>query len=450
MNQQQGITEAGTLDTTFGVGGAVGLPFEGTRGKSAAATLEVAEGKLLIVEDPQFSPTAVLRRLNTDGTLDETFGNGGSVDIRFEEDERFSLPVLRSHPAGGWILTGQLLGGSNGFVVVVRQFEDGTLDDTFGDNGILRVDTQQLVYLVTKAPAGSLAKRSGDPKPQQRSGSSGSGALSSEVMPDGKIVLIDVVSSSPDLQQGILVRLNPDGSLDKSFNGKGFTLIGLDGIDHQYSGVKALAVQKDGKIVLTGTFQPRDGDAVYEVYVTRYMENGQLDSGFANKGIATIALTAGPGLNNVNAIAVRESNDAIAIVGELFRERLFRGWVCVLNPNGSPNLVFNDGKTLYSAMLPKGEYWQYCAWPTNSALLVAGSAADGPEAQIPPILIARYQADGALDPSFNKTGWAVYTNPEGSPALSDGLVMQNNKIVVCGEVSPPTGPYRGYILRYNS
>lgn len=454
MNQPQAINEPGTLDPSFGVNGAVGWPSKGRTGNSPESMLELADGKLLIAEDPSTrGGPAVLTKLNADGTPDETFGVGGSVEVHFAKGEEFAIPVLASHPDEGWILTGQLLRAvddySYGYEVVVRLREDGTPDPDFGVNGIVYVDTQKLAVPDEQALAAILAKRAQDPKPlQQSSGNAGSAAPSSVVLPDGKIVLTDHVTDSAHDMRGIVVRLQRNGELDTSFNGKGFTLIELSGIEHQYNGVQALVVQKDGKVLVAGTFQPWDEKATYGIYVARYLENGRPDSGFADQGIATIPLTAGNGWNWVAALAVRGADGAIAVVGELTRERIGKGWITVLNSGGSANLVFNGGKTLYSDMLPEGVRWRYCAWQTNSALLVSGSGGGGFVGQDPSILIARYLVDGAPDTSFNKTGWAVYRNPQGSPTFRDCVVMKDQRIVVCGPTFSATGN-KGYVVCYH-
>lgn len=451
MNQKQAVTEAGTLDPSFGLDGVVGWPINGPTGNYPESLLELADGKLLVAEIPSHAGSAVLRRLNTDGTLDEAFGNDGSVEIKFEIGDRFSIPVLNSHPDGGWVLTGQLVrlidGGFYGFEVVVRQFEDGLTDPDFGDKGILYVDTQKLVDPDAQVPAAVLAKRFQDPAPpEQQTANAGSAARSCAVSPDGKIVLIDEVFDSDQALRGIVVRLNPNGSLDTSFNGKGFTLIELDRNKHEYGGVQALVVQGDGKVLVTGKYKILEAPETQGIYVTRYLKDGQLDSQFGTQGIATISLTSGVGLSWVGAIALRKNDGAITVAGYLSREGKRRGWAAVLNESGAVNLVFNDGKTLYSDMLPEGVNWKHCEWPTPDALLVSGSGGGAFVNENSSILIARYQANGALDKLFNKEGWATYKN--GSPTMSDCVVLKDQRIIVCGRASRPVD-YKGYVLCYH-
>lgn len=449
MNNKQAIIEAGTLDPAFGLDGVIRWPIDGLAGASPQSMLELENGKLLIAEHPtSFPGPAVLRRLNVDGTLDTAFGEGGCVEIHFEAGDKFSLPVLASHPAGGWIFTGIISRpiGNHGhrIEVVVRQLEDGTTDPDFGDNGMLYINLDLLAAVDEQALPAIRAKTIQDPKPRQRpTGNAGSATPSSVVLPDGKIVLFGLFDDPANITGAIIVRLNPDGSLDTSFNGKGSTVIEIDGFEHDYVEVRTLAVQKDGKILVTGVFGLLDGNN--QVYVARYLENGHVDRGFADQGIAIITLTAGWGWNWVEALAVREHDGAIAVAGDLSRGSVREGWIAVLNASGSVNLVFNGGKTLYADMLPEGVGWIRCEWLPGNVLLVCGDGGNGTFNPNTSMLIARYLTDGAPDTSFNETGWTAFKNPHGSVTLRDCVVMKDQRIVVCGE----TGGRTGYVLRYH-
>jgi uncharacterized delta-60 repeat protein len=76
----------GTLDTSFGIGGTVTTDFSGSNNTDAARALALqADGKLVaagITETPAGSDFAVAR-YNTDGTVDTSFGTGGTVTTDF-------------------------------------------------------------------------------------------------------------------------------------------------------------------------------------------------------------------------------------------------------------------------------------------------------------------------------------------------------------------------------
>lgn len=86
------------------------------------------------------------------------------------------------------------------------------------------------------------------------------------VQPDGKIVLAG--RTLPEF--GALARLNPDGSLDPGFGQGGFV------VDQRTTAFPALDLQPDGRIV--GAFGPGS-------LLTRYLPNGSPDPGFAGGGL---------------------------------------------------------------------------------------------------------------------------------------------------------------------
>ncbi|HEX5610169.1 MAG TPA: delta-60 repeat domain-containing protein [Solirubrobacterales bacterium] len=86
------------------------------------------------------------------------------------------------------------------------------------------------------------------------------------VQPDGKLVLTGSIWP----EAGALARLNPDGSLDPSFGQGGFA------IDRRLPGLRALALEGDGRIVAA---------AVGGSQLARYLPNGAPDPAFAGGGV---------------------------------------------------------------------------------------------------------------------------------------------------------------------
>ncbi|MBK9237804.1 MAG: hypothetical protein IPO19_18225 [Rhodoferax sp.] len=94
------------------------------------------------------------------------------------------------------------------------------------------------------------------------------------LQPDGKIVmLVSTEDSRNGVYASVLLRLNPDGSLDTSFNGTGKV-----NIDLRLKGFSdALAVQPDGKLVVAGS---KSGNFA----VTRINTDGSFDATFGING----------------------------------------------------------------------------------------------------------------------------------------------------------------------
>src|SRR5215472_15268175 len=156
------------------------------------------------------------------GDLDPTFGNGGIVITRGINGNNLNYLsyalAMAIQPDGKIVVVGEGNDGTFNFVAwdfaVVRYYTDGSLDSSFGSNG--RVVTQL------------------------SDNYDGAGAVA--IQPDGKIVVAgrcDRIDSN-----SAVVRYNPNGSLDASFNGTGIAL--TSGAD------RSVAIQADGKIVVAG------------------------------------------------------------------------------------------------------------------------------------------------------------------------------------------------------
>src|SRR6266540_155863 len=175
------------------------------------------------------------------GDLDPTFGAGGKVTTVFGGDSRAYVLVLQ--PNGKLVAAGV---GPNGFALA-RYNPDGSLDTSFGAGG--KVTT----------PIGA--------------------ANALVLQPDGKLVAAGSNNISPS--DFVLVRYNPNGSLDTSFGGDGkvTTAIGFG------ARAFALALQPDGKLVAAG--MGWTGSTGFESALVRYNPDGSLDTSFGAGGKVT-------------------------------------------------------------------------------------------------------------------------------------------------------------------
>src|SRR5580658_10515027 len=75
------LAQAGTLDTTFGTGGIFGTSFTQNGAADNAIAIQ-SDGKIIVgglIALSTGGGQAALLRLNTNGTLDSSFGTGGIV-----------------------------------------------------------------------------------------------------------------------------------------------------------------------------------------------------------------------------------------------------------------------------------------------------------------------------------------------------------------------------------
>ncbi|MEQ1353751.1 MAG: delta-60 repeat domain-containing protein [Candidatus Acidiferrum sp.] len=121
----------------FGTGGKT-TPFIGGNSCDGSALAIQPDGKIIVGGD-SYQGTSydfTLARYNSNGTLDNSFGSGGIVTTSLSNiDGMFSALALQ---LDGKILAAGLknFGSFNTDFAVVRYNSDGSLDNTFGMNGV--------------------------------------------------------------------------------------------------------------------------------------------------------------------------------------------------------------------------------------------------------------------------------------------------------------------------
>ncbi|WP_458130242.1 M10 family metallopeptidase C-terminal domain-containing protein [Pseudomonas sp. Z2-11] len=236
----------GTLDSTFSDDGKTLLPRDIYPGEGYSAAVQ-ADGKYLIVY-PHFSaPSIVMVRLNTDGSVDQSFGVNGTATAPAAWGDSASATV---QPDGKILVANH---DSYDQIFSVNRFNpDGTVDSSFNDGSAVEFTVPGLSTL------------------------EGFGLT---LQADGKILV-------PGYNGAFVVaRLNPDGSLDTSFGTDGTADIEVAGM------AKSITVQADGKILVAG-YNEEEGTG-FDFKIIRLNQDGTFDAGFGNNGIAVLDLTGG-------------------------------------------------------------------------------------------------------------------------------------------------------------
>lgn len=252
----------GSLDSTFGTNGKVTTDIDGgSQDKLYALTLQ-SDGEIVVAGFSSTSGFAVVR-YNTNGSLDSTFGTGGKVTTSFGSGTAvgFSLGIQAD---GKIVVSGGFYDGTNYGFAVARYSTGGSLDTTFGTGG--KVST------VISNPTGSQVDYTTDLKIQS----------------DGKIIVAGHSATGVSYAgtDFVLARYNTDGSMDSTFGtgGKVITDIGTS-----YEKAVALAVQSNGKIIAAGL---SDGPTNFISTLVRYNTDGSPDTSFDADGKVTTSIGA--------------------------------------------------------------------------------------------------------------------------------------------------------------
>jgi uncharacterized delta-60 repeat protein len=263
----------GSLDTGFGSSGKVMLFGDHSLNiDDEASDVAVDSSGRIVVVGNHWIVTAgkkktkkdndiAVVRLNANGALDNTFGDGGVVHTdlgnRKRTNEWATDVVLQSD---GKILVAGVRGSvgqhSGAAVALVRYDANGDLDTGFGNDGILVDD-----FLGSDTIIAYLAV---------------------DLQSDGKIVVggYQIESGPPQTADrgAFLARYKASGSVDRSFGTRGKAYADFELID--------LAIDSSDKIVVSGSNLDQD-----ELYLSRYTADGSLDTTFGTNGLADSGIT---------------------------------------------------------------------------------------------------------------------------------------------------------------
>jgi len=336
------LNAVGSLDDSFGDGGrafAARSRTLGTGGLSGFPTVDslafqpdgriILTGGLVIPPVSPLSPSTrrdYLARFDTSGGLDPTFSEDGFREVEGSSSNG-GLSRVVVQPDGKIVRGGQFLifrvgfsGSTSPSFAVERYNTDGSNDAGFGVGGRALV-----VFSSGGGPTESTAVFNE--------------LRDVALQADGKIVAVGSAAAA-----FAAARLNPDGSLDSTFDGDGRVTVTFDDQGGYSSGGNAVAIQPDGKLLLAGTtlrgLPSQVSDRVanpVDAAVVRLNSDGSLDPTFGAGG-KTIARFLPGGLRAVD-IATQPDGQLIVYGRPDFSFRGRGSTLVRLNGSGPP-LVF--------------------------------------------------------------------------------------------------------------
>jgi uncharacterized delta-60 repeat protein len=224
------------------------------------------------------------------------------------------------------------------------------------------------------------------------------------LQPDGKIVGAGLASNSVAL----VARVNPDGTLDPTFDSDGKLLHPLGAGANEAMFPAAIALGPNGEIVIAGTVG-NFGTQVNQVAVVRLTPEGALDDTLDGDGILVTQLgESGNPDSTVSALHVLADGRILLAGGASNASGTFLPLLARRNANGSPDPSFGGGG---KKMIQLGEGASAGSSVSDMKLqpdgkiVVAGAATDTGGMQANAAMVARFDADGQnLDSSFGTGG----------------------------------------------
>ena len=331
----------GSLDSTFAPGGKIITTVNNYDDIGYAVAVQT-DGKIVTAGygGNGTNYDFALFRHNPDGTLDTTFGNNGKVTTAFigntsinDQDYGYALAIGSD---GKIVVAGQVWNGNDFDFGVARYNSNGSLDMTFNSSG---------KKLFSFSPGSSDE------------------AYAVALQSDGKTVIAGATGSG-SARNSAVVRLDVSGGFDSSFNGSGLLVIPVSSSDSDY--LDDITIQPDGKIV--GVGHAYIGGAA-RFSLLRLTNSGALDSTFDGDGIVTT--TAGSGNAELRAVAL-QSDGKIVVTGYSFNGLNNDFALARYNSNGSLDTSFDSDGIVSTAIGTSNEVSWSINVQSDGRLVVAG------------------------------------------------------------------------------
>jgi len=344
-----------------------------------------------------------LARLNIDGSIDNSFNPAGTG-----VDETIYSIILQSD---GKILIGGSFYSYNGTPLkrIARLKTDGSIDTSFNPTG---TGANRQIYSIALQPDGKIlicgdftiyngvtinniarlnSNGSLDNSFNPGTGPAGFNSFVSSiaVQSDGKILIGGGFNTYNGAVRNNIARLNPDGSLDTSFNPNG---TGANG------NVYSTTLQSDSKIMIGGLFTIYNGTSRY--YIARLNTDGSLDASFN---------TTGSGANNDVSSITSQADGKILIGGGFTR---YNGtsinYLARLNSDGSLDNNFNTG-------IGTNSYLSSIVLQTDGKVLIGGDFTRYGTLAAPRICrIIGSTGNTYITNNYNKSSIILYPSPANS------------------------------------
>ncbi|TVQ77493.1 MAG: T9SS C-terminal target domain-containing protein [Flavobacteriales bacterium] len=418
VNRIVRLNANGSLDGSFIIG-------TGFNGIVWSTTLQ-PDGKILVggdFTDFNGSQKNRIARLNPDGSLDTVFFNPGAGF----NSEVYSTAIQ----SDGKIVAGGTFTSYNGTSRnrVVRLNSDGSLDSGFnpgtGFNNWVSSTTLQpdgkIIVGGTFTSFNNTGRNriarlniNGSLDANFNPGNGFDNTVSPvAIQPNGKIIVGGNFTKFDGVERNSIVKLNADGSINTDFApNSGFN-----------NTVRTTAIQPDGKIIAGGFFTSFNGKPINRI--ARLTEDGEIDTSF----------NPGTGFNSFVHYILLQPDGKILVAGDFtsFNDTPVN-YIARLHSDGSLDSSFNIGAGLDNTV-------RSIALQNDGKIIVGGwfNSFDG----TPRNLIARLNADGSLDGSFNPgTGFNIF--------VWSTTLQPDGKILVCGAFTVFNGTPINRIARLNS
>jgi uncharacterized delta-60 repeat protein len=275
----------------------------------------------------------------------------------------------------------------------------GDLDPAFGDAGVVAIGF----------PAISLEGRA------------------VAVQKDGRIVVAASLLQGGDYDFSVW-GFKRNGSRDTRFGDGGGWIVRLPGEQIP----RAMALQRDGKIVVAGS---AFGSGRNQFMVARFNRDGSPDTSFLSQGYVMVLLSD---RHAVGAAVAIQKDQKIVVAGWTSSMAGEEFALLRLHPTGAPDATFDGDAVAITDFNRSGneDHARAVAVQKDGKILAAGYSNEGSDGDF---ALARYLPNGALDPSFDGDGRLTTDLFFGDDIANAVRIQKDGRILAAGRSEDPGG-----------
>ncbi|MGB3076654.1 MAG: T9SS type A sorting domain-containing protein, partial [Chitinophagales bacterium] len=334
----------------------------------------------------------IICRFNTDGSPDTSFNSKAFIALTAPTFANSYFTDLQLESSGKLLF----FGSRKSDFFIVRVLPDGTVDNTFADNGKAVTDINSSYDL----------------------------AHGFIIQPDEKMVCVGQTLVD-NILKPIILRYKPDGTLDSTFGtSTGYTII--QEIANFGNFIDVVQQPADGKFIAAGYYMDPVTDLNW-FYLARFNNDGSVDSTFDSDGIVT--LDFGTGTNQFLTKIALQTDGKIIAVGKVYT---LSSSACVarFNPDGSLDATFQGGG---KQMLPWGitsSSATSCLIQPDDKIVLTGYASNVSSDES--FIMMRMLSSGAPDNTFGSNGIAENNFGSNAAIATCSTIQSDGKLIAGG------------------
>ena len=383
----------GKLETTFGTNGTKLI----SSGTGNAEILGILKDDNSIIgvgfsRVGNFDKIAMVK-MDLNGKIDATFGQNGLLTFPFGSGHARASSIIQQ-PDGKYLVAGWARYGNKDEYVIIRLLQNGSLDSSFGTNGLVKG-----VFSGSSFAEDEIAQIA--------------------LLSDNKIVIAGR-SYNGQNDDGFVACFNTDGSLNKSFGNDGFLIITFN-VNPPYETVRALAIDKSDNIYLGGDVAV--GFNIEDVFfIMKLNKDGVKDANFGTNGVVTKVLASNV-IAGLNTMEIDAKGRILTGGGAFDTDELDNNYFLTrYNPNGTPDVSFGQNGQVILARSSLESISDLIVFPSG-LIIAAGSTGGFPSS----FAMVRLFENGSQDMSFGTNGWSIEKitndfNSINSVVHSDGFI----------------------------